>query len=186
MALPYTPPKIKVFSDPELLFWNQYGITESLLNSYEIHSVSEFFGYSNKNSEQPQEYSVKSTNENPIFGYLFSGYAKVYLPFAKECALLMLEISLKIMSLGWDNCPRKEICIYSCRRKGCVLSCCKGICSRVLQFRICQHPKSIIERLSYRFKHIALLYDSDETGRREAQKQCERPLNLKSKIFCCP
>lgn len=34
-------------------------------------------------------------------------------------------------------------------------------------------PKKIIRRLHYRFRHIIILYDCDETGRRESKKQAQ-------------
>ena len=37
-----------------------------------------------------------------------------------------------------------------------------------------QIPENIIESLQFRFRHIILLYDTDETGKRESERQAEQ------------
>ena len=94
MVLPYKPPKTKSFNDSELLFWNQYGITESLLKLYDVYSVDEFYGWKQQNSSDPEEYIIKGTQQKPIFTYQFKGYAKAYLPSVSYTHLTLPTILL--------------------------------------------------------------------------------------------
>ena len=70
--------KIKPFSDVELKFWNQYGITLENLKKYQVVSLHEFS--SENNNGKP--YKLFSTEKEPIFAYQGKRYVKLYRPFS--------------------------------------------------------------------------------------------------------
>ena len=76
MVLPFMPPRIKPFNDSELLFWSQYGVSESLLESYAVHSIKEFYGWKTNNDVTPQQYTIRSSHQKPVFRVYVQGLCK--------------------------------------------------------------------------------------------------------------
>ena len=76
----------------------------------------------------------------------------------------------------WLNTPRNDI-KYPSGRDSCpfvlssILTRFSAIC---FNSETAQIPENIIESLRLRFRHIILLYDTDETGKRESERQAEQ------------
>lgn len=174
MVLPYKPPKTKSFNDSELLFWNQYGITESLLKLYDVYSVDEFYGWKQQNSSDPKEYVIKGTQQKPIFTYQFKGYAKAYLPFSNKMRFVYSGNKPSDYVFGMGQLPKKgDIVFIAAGEKDVLTLSSQGFSAVCFNSESSIIPEHIIEKLSFRFKHIVLVYDMDKTGRREARKHCE-------------
>jgi hypothetical protein len=62
----------KDLSQAELSFWQKYNITQSILETFNVHSIQSFTA-TNKNSKQ---YTIQSTEAEPIFGYKHKHFIK--------------------------------------------------------------------------------------------------------------
>ncbi len=108
LLLPYHPPKTKPFTDKELLFWNQYGIDEATLKSFNVFSIEEFYSFSSK-SKPPKPFTIRSSENNPVFGYVFTGYTKAYMPFSTSLRFAYAGTKDPDYCFGMDRLPKKEI-----------------------------------------------------------------------------
>ena len=76
----------------------------------------------------------------------------------------------------WLNTPRNDI-KYPSGRDSCpfvlssILTRFSAIC---FNSETAQIPENIVESLRLRFRHITLLYDTDETSKRESERQAEQ------------
>lgn len=68
--------KTKPFSQIELDFWNQYGITQEILRIYKVVSIREFQSENN----QGKPYKIFFSEKEPIFAYQGKRFIKLYRP----------------------------------------------------------------------------------------------------------
>ena len=70
--------KVKPFSELELSYWQQYGITLEVLRRYQVVSCKEFASENNEG----KPYKLMPTDKEPIFAYQGKRYLKLYKPFS--------------------------------------------------------------------------------------------------------
>lgn len=92
------------FTQKELDFWMQSGITPEILKLYKTVSLKE---YNSVNKDDKPFFYTSSENE-PIFGYMGKRYVKIYRPFS-EVRFYMAELLEIITVLDWNSYPPKEI-----------------------------------------------------------------------------
>ena len=79
------------------------------------------------------------------------------------------------MSSALSSSLIKVICCSSPAAKKDVMSlAAHGFHAICFNSETAQIPKNIVESLRLRFRHIILLYDTDETGKRETERQAEQ------------
>lgn len=78
-SLNLTPYLERGFTLKEIEFWKQYGITREILKLYKVFSLDEFTS-ENKDSKP---FNIKSSVEEPMFGYFGKKYVKIYRPFSQ-------------------------------------------------------------------------------------------------------
>ena len=66
----------KNFNDEELKYWQEYGIDQSTLKFYKTISIEKFVG----RKKDGKEYSLFSSNTEPIYGYIQNKFIKIYRP----------------------------------------------------------------------------------------------------------
>ena len=69
----------KSFSEIELAFWADFGITQKILSSYQVVSLQKYESENNSG----ESFTLTSSNDEPLFGYLGKRYVKLYRPFSK-------------------------------------------------------------------------------------------------------
>ena len=69
----------KPFSEHELLFWKQYGISQKELNRHKVKSLA---SYKSSNKEG-QPFNLTSSIQEPIFAYGGNKFVKLYRPHSK-------------------------------------------------------------------------------------------------------
>lgn len=157
------------FSDKELKFWQQYGITIKTLDRYQVKSLSHYEAI----SKQGKPYVLIATTKEPIFCYMMGSFVKIYRPYSQLRFLYGGEKHDDYI-FGLEQLPNKGDILFITGGEKDVLSlsnhCFNAICFNSETALI---PESVIESLSLRFRHIIILYDTDETGIREAQRQVE-------------
>lgn len=157
------------FSAEEKKFWLRYGITDKTLTQYRVKSLFRYEAISG----QGKAFTLTSTKEEPIFCYTMGDFVKIYRPKSKLRFLYGGE-KLEDYIFGFEQLPNKGDILFITGGEKDVLSLSahhfNAICFNSETASI---PENIIESLQLRFRHIILLYDVDETGRREAQRQME-------------
>lgn len=157
------------FNEEEKNFWLRYGITDRTLTQYHVKSLFRYEAI----SSQGKQFTLASTNEEPMFCYMMGDFVKLYRPKSKLRFLYGGE-KLEDYIFGFEQLPNKGDILFITGGEKDVLSLSahhfNAICFNSETASI---PESIIESLQLRFRHIILLYDMDETGLREAQRQTE-------------
>ena len=157
------------YKEKELEFWARYGIGTKTLQHFLVKSLARFESVSN----QGKAYTIHSSSEEPMFCYAMRNFVKVYRPFSKMRFLYGGEKAEDYV-FGFEQLPNKGDILFITGGEKDVLSLSahhfNAIC---FNSETAQIPESIIESLLLRFRHIILLYDTDETGLREAERQAE-------------
>ncbi|MGL4852493.1 MAG: bifunctional DNA primase/helicase [Tannerellaceae bacterium] len=148
------------FTYKELDYWLQYGIKTEVLNQYRVVSLKEF----KSENKEGRPYTLNSSAHEPIFGYLGRKHIKVYRPLSEIRFLYGGSLSDNYC-FGLEQLPAKGDTIYITGGEKDVLSLAAyGFHAICFNSETSNIPKEIIHRLTYRFKHIVLLYDVDKTG----------------------
>ena len=158
------------FRADEIAYWQRYGITDKVLQKYHVKSLFRYETISN----QGNPFSLISTKNEPIFCYVMGDFVKIYRPNSKLRFLYGGDKS-KDYIFGFEQLPSKGDILFITGGEKDVLSLSShhfnAICFNSETASI---PEPIIESLQLRFRHIILLYDTDETGLREAERQAKQ------------
>jgi energy-coupling factor transporter ATP-binding protein EcfA2 len=178
------PIQYKEFNETELAFWKQYGIEHEVLKRYNVCSIDTYFGVSKEN----KEFFLKSTIEQPIFGYQGRRYTKLYRPNSPFRFLYTGEMTENYI-FGLEQLPvRGDIIFITGGEKDVLSLVAHGFHAICLNSETAHIPKNLLRGLSYRFKHITILYDSDETGKSSMEKLTKdyKSFQLKSLLLPLP
>lgn len=150
----------RVFTIEELEFWERIGVSKEILLNYSVCAIHEF----NSETIEGKPYSIYSSQSEPIFGYKSKRYIKLYRPFSKSRFMYGGNIGDNYC-FGLEQLPAKgdKVFITGGEKDVLTLSA-KGLNAICFNSETVNVPKSIIKKLSFRFKHIILLYDMDKTG----------------------
>ena len=160
------PSKIQIeiqnFSENELKWWNDYGITIELLKKYNIYSCKYVF--------LNNSIVAESSDKCPIYGY-YGGKDKdkkelwrCYFPFRKSHRFLTNWSAKKIQ--GFNQLPRKgKICIITKSMKDVMALAAYRIPAIAPNSEHLFISDNVLEGLKERFKYIIVLYDQDRKGK---------------------
>jgi hypothetical protein len=170
------------FSAKELSFWTQYGITADILKTCKVVSLKEF--KSENNDGKP--FAFHSTDTEPIFGYQGKRHIKIYRPFS-DVRFLYGGILPENYCFGLEQLPAKGDTLFVTGGEKDVLSLVShGFNAICFNSETSNIPQGIIKKLSYRFKHIILLYDVDKTGLDVSLKHIQKLADLGVKRLVLP
>ena len=157
------------FNVKELDYWEQYGIDTKTLQRFHVKSLARYESVSN----QGKPFTLASTHEEPMFAYSMGKFVKVYRPKSKLRFLYGGE-KVNDYVFGFQQLPSKGDVVFITGGEKDVLSLsAHGFNAICFNSETAQIPENIIEGLQLRFRHIIILYDSDETGIREAKRQTD-------------
>ena len=160
----------QVFQTSELSYWLKYGITTKTLQRYNVKSLVRYEALSN----QGKMYTLLSSQDEPMFCYMMGDFVKVYRPFSKLRFVYGGE-KREDHIFGFEQLPNRGDILFITGGEKDVLSLSAhhfhAICFNSETATI---PENVIESLQLRFRHIIILYDTDETGVREAQRQVDQ------------
>ena len=155
--------------EEERIFWRRYGIDARTLQRFHVKSLARYESI----SSQGKQFSLVSTQEEPIFAYCLGKFVKVYRPKSKLRFLYGGE-KVDDYVFGFEQLPSKGDMIFITGGEKDVLSLsAHGFNAICFNSETAQIPENIIEGLLLRFRHLIILYDTDETGLREAKRQVE-------------
>ncbi len=162
--------EILPFDDDLLNYWAYYGIDESTLRLFRVRSLKRYASV----SAEGKKFEIFSSPTDPIFAYLGNGYVKIYRPHSTKVRFLYGGRMPATYCFGMEQIPSQGDILFITGGEKDVLSLhAHGFNAICFNSETAQIPKSIIESLQLRFRHIILLYDADDTGVREARRQVE-------------
>jgi hypothetical protein len=155
------------FTQQELAWWAQYGITEKLLLSYQVISLSRF---ESENREGKPFYFDWSEKE-PMYGFIGKQHIKVYRP-RSEIRFVQGGNVPDHYCFGLEQLPAKgDLLFITGGEKDVMALAAHGFQAICFNSETSHIPPEIIHKFSYRFKHIVLLFDVDKTGLEISEKQ---------------
>lgn len=172
------PLKIKAFTPNELVYWKQYGVTIEDLVRFNVVSVESYQGI----GKSGNRYVFTSSDSEPMFGYQSIRFTKLYRPFSKPRFLFTGEKTEQYV-FGKEQLPiRGDILFFTGGEKDVITLSAHGFNAVSMNSETAHIPKNLLRAFSFRFKHLVLLYDVDETGLKsmESLKHQYKAFNLKS------
>lgn len=165
-ARPYTLAQ-KSFTAAELAFWGESGITQEVLKLFRVVSLKKF---SSENAEG-KPFCIAATEHESLFGYTAKQYVKVYRP-RSELRFMYAGDFGENYCFGLEQLAAKGDLLFVTGGEKDVMSLtAHGFHAICFNSETVTVPVGIIHRLSFRFKHIVLLYDVDKTGLDSSAKQ---------------
>ena len=167
-ARPYTLAQ-KSFTAAELAFWSKSGIGENVLKAYRTVSLKKF---SSENQER-NPFSCMTSVDEPMFGYMGKQHIKVYRPCSQMRFLYAGDFGDNYC-FGLEQLPAKgDLLFITGGEKDVMSRAAHGFHAICFNSETAFIPAAVIHRLSFRFKHIILLYDVDSTGLKSSAKREE-------------
>ncbi len=173
--LPFEIETNKSMSSLEMQYWSKYGIDSETLNRYDVRSVKLF--KSCRSDGTP--YNIV-TDGHPFFGYFFDNGkgVKIYRPGHSMRFLYAGKFPHPYV-FGLKQLPPTGDVLYFTGGEKDVLSLAShGFHTISLNSETARVPEELLSSLSKRFNSIAILYDMDETGQREAVNRVEECRSL--------
>ena len=160
--------KDRSFSQPELNYWLQYGITEETLQKFNVKALLEFHTL----NKEGQNYTVKSNSVKFIFAYDNIDWVKIYKPKdEKQFRFQYLGIKAPDFIFGWNQLPEKGESVFITGGEKDVMSLfSKGFPAIALNSETASLNKHISDDLKTRFTKVIILYDNDETGLKQSER----------------
>lgn len=151
----------------ELVYWQQYGITPELLEHYKVCSLREY----NSETAEGKPYTYTSSVAEPMYGYKGKQHIKLYRPFSTPRFLYGGSFG-ENYCFGLEQLPAKGDTLFITGGEKDVLSlAAHGFHAICFNSETVTIPPTLVYRLTFRFKHIVLLFDMDKTGRESSRKQ---------------
>lgn len=152
--------EIQDFTDKEIKWWNQYGITPEILKKFDVYSCKHIFLNDNL--------FAKSQFSCPIYGYYGGKYHgfelwRCYFPLRTEYRFITNWPTKKIQ--GFKQLPKKGkllVITKSMKDTMCLYSMGISSCSPNSETQFLSD--SVLEELKERFEHIIVFFDNDQTG----------------------
>ena len=162
--------EIQPFDDRLLNYWAHYGIHEDALRRFRVRSLKRYESI----SAEGRKFELYGSPTEPMFAYIGNGYVKIYRPHSPKIRFLYGGRMPATYCFGMEQIPAKGDMLFITGGEKDVLSLyAHGFSAICFNSETAQIPTTIIESLQLRFRHIILLYDADETGVRESNKQVE-------------
>ena len=154
------------FTQREMDFWMQSGITPEILKLYKVVSLKEF----RSENKEGKPFCYASSENEPIFGYIGKRFVKIYRPFSDVRFLYGGNIG-ENYCFGLEQLPAKGDTLFiTGGEKDVMTLAAYGFHAICFNSETSTIPTGIIYKLTFRFKHIVLLYDADKTGIESAIK----------------
>lgn len=167
----------RAFNETDRIFWGKSGITEHTLNKYNVRPLHSFSSV----NQEGKTYTLTETAQEPMYGYMGDKYIKIYRPRSEMRFLYAGDLG-DSYCFGLDQLPAKGDLLFITGGEKDVMSlAAHGFHAICFNSETTVIPTSVLILLSYRFKHIVLLYDMDKTGLEVSAKRQEelKPFALK-------
>lgn len=154
----------RCFTESELSYWNRYGISKEILERYNVCSLEEIVVHKETGS-----YKSVSSYMEPMFGYKFGLEGiKIYRPMSAN-RFFYSGILPKPYVFGMEQLPEYGTLLYIVGgEKDVMTMAAHGFNAVCFNSETAKLPKPIIADLSKRFSYVFIMYDCDETGKKES------------------
>lgn len=160
---------LRNFCKSDLAYWFRYGITQSVLTRYRVSSLEQCVFTRPDDSR----YTIYGTTKQPFFGYtLNQGRGmKFYRPLSDTRFMYAGELPSPYV-FGYEQLPPMGRIVYITGGEKDVMSlAAHGFHAICFNSETALLPSAYIKALTGRFQSVVILYDTDETGRRESEKR---------------
>lgn len=167
----------RAFNETDRIFWSKSRITEHTLNKYNVRPLHSFSSV----NQEGKSYTLTETAQEPMYGYVGDKYIKIYRPRSEMRFLYAGDLGDNYC-FGLDQLSAKGDLLFITGGEKDVMSlAANGFHAICFNSETTVVPTSVLMLLSYRFKHIVLLYDMDKTGLEVSAKRQEelKPFALK-------
>lgn len=167
----------RAFNETDRIFWSKSRITEHTLNKYNVRPLHSFSSV----NQEGKSYTLTETAQEPMYGYVGDKYIKIYRPRSEMRFLYAGDLGDNYC-FGLDQLSAKGDLLFITGGEKDVMSlAANGFHAICFNSETTVIPTSVLMLLSYRFKHIVLLYDMDKTGLEVSAKRQEelKPFALK-------
>lgn len=167
----------RAFNETDRIFWSKSRITEHTLNKYNVRPLHSFSSV----NQEGKRYTLTETAQEPMYGYVGDKYIKIYRPRSEMRFLYAGDLGDNYC-FGLDQLSAKGDLLFITGGEKDVMSlAANGFHAICFNSETTVIPTSVLMLLSYRFKHIVLLYDMDKTGLEVSAKRQEelKPFALK-------
>lgn len=167
----------RAFNETDRIFWSKSRITEHTLNKYNVRPLHSFSSV----NQEGKSYTLTETAQEPMYGYVGDKYIKIYRPRSEMRFLYAGDLDDNYC-FGLDQLSAKGDLLFITGGEKDVMSlAANGFHAICFNSETTVIPTSVLMLLSYRFKHIVLLYDMDKTGLEVSAKRQEelKPFALK-------
>lgn len=167
----------RAFNETDRIFWSKSRITEHTLNKYNVRPLHSFSSV----NQEGKSYTLTETAQEPMYGYVGDKYIKIYRPRSEMRFLYAGDLGDNYC-FGLDQLSAKGDLLFITGGEKDVMSlAANGVHAICFNSETTVIPTSVLMLLSYRFKHIVLLYDMDKTGLEVSAKRQEelKPFALK-------
>jgi len=172
----FNPVLFKALSEDELAYWASYGIGIDILNRYQVKAIQQLIGI----SKEGKNYTIRYSSQEPMYGYQGRKHLKIYRPFSK-IRFLYTGTMPENYVFGLEQLAiRGDILFITGGEKDVMSLAAQNFNAICFNSETAHIPKTIVRGLSYRFKHIVLIYDVDETGLSSMEKICKEYPVVKS------
>ena len=159
----------RAFNETDRIFWSKSRITEHTLNKYNVRPLHSFSSV----NQEGKSYTLTETAQEPMYGYVGDKYIKIYRPRSEMRFLYAGDLGDNYC-FGLDQLPSKGDLLFITGGEKDVMSlAANGFHAICFNSETTLIPASVLMLLSYRFKHIVLLYDVDKTGLEVSAKRVE-------------
>ena len=153
--------QIKNYSDKELEWWKQFGISKRTLKKFHVYSLENVF--------INNELKFTSSEHCPIYGYYFGKDKnsiekwKIYFPL-KENYRFLNNLSKKVLQ-GYHQLPKTgDLLVITKSMKDLMAMYEFGISAVSPNSETLFVDDKKLEEFKQRFKHILVIYDNDKPG----------------------
>ena len=167
----------RAFNETDRIFWSKSRITEHTLNKYNVRPLHSFSSV----NQEGKSYTLTETAQEPMYGYVGDKYIKIYRPRSEMRFLYAGDLGDNYC-FGLDQLSAKGDLLFITGGEKDVMSlAANGFHAICFNSETTVIPTSVLMLLSYRFRHIVLLYDMDKTGLEVSAKRQEelKPFALK-------
>lgn len=167
--------QLRNFGKEELGYWQPYGISLNILHRYQVKAIQQL----NCTNKEGKEYTIRYSSSEPLFGYQGRKHMKVYRPLSKYRFMYTGQMPENYI-FGLEQLPmRGDILFITGGEKDVMSLAARSFNAVCLNSETAHLPKNLLRGLGYRFKHIVLLYDVDETGIAAMDRICKENPEIK-------
>lgn len=155
--------QIKDYTEKELEWWNQFGISKKTLKKYHVFSIQHVF--------LNGELKFTSSEQCPIYGYYFGKDKngdekwKCYFPHNRDKGIRFINNVNKKTLQGYHQLPKTgELLVITKSMKDVMALYEFGIASCAPNSETLFIDDKKLEEFRKRFKYILIIYDSDKPG----------------------